>query len=504
MQGMTNTQRWLITIAVMMVTIMEVLDLTIVNVSLPYMKGSLVATNDQITWVLTSYIVSSGIMMPLTGFLINRLGVKKLILINIAGFLISSMLCGAAFSLIMMVICRILQGVFGASLVPVSQYILRNIFPPEEITKAMAIWGMGIMAGPVLGPTIGGYITDVMNWRWIFYINIPFCVVAFMMCAKLITESQTKIVKIDWLGMFLMATGVACLQVVLDRGNTVDWFAATSTRWLSGIFIISFIIFIIRGIKLKEQNIINLSIFLNRNFSVGCLMLAMFVGSMFSLLTLQPLLMESFMNYDAQYSGLVMAPRGIAAAFAMALTPFLAKHIDLRKIIMMGLLFASGGTYLMTKINLAIGPMTFVWIGALQGIGMGFVFIPISNLALATLAPKDYGEASGLFNFARSMGISIGVSIMATLLTRNSQINWNRLGGHIQPFNPNLQLWLTHNHLNLNNKFTIFQLSRQVSSQAYMLSFLNDFLLAAIALILVIPLCFLLEKPKVAKLNIGH
>jgi len=501
---MTNTHRWLITIAVMLVTVMEVLDLTIVNVALPYMKGSLGAANDQITWVLTSYVVSSGIMMPLSGFLINRLGVKRLLLINIAGFLISSMLCGAAFSLGMMVVCRILQGVFGASLVPISQYILRNIYPPEEITKAMAIWGMGIMAGPVLGPTIGGYITEALNWRWIFYVNLPFCILAFIMCAKLVKESEIKFIKIDWLGMCLMATAVACFQVFLDRGNTVDWFSAVSTRWLFFTFITSFAIFIIRGISLKEKNIINLSLFLNRNFSLGCLILAFFVSCMFGILTLQPLLLESFMNYSAKNAGIVMAPRGIAAAVAMAITPWLAKYIDLRKIIVIGLIFSAVSTYLMTKINLEISPIIFIWIGILQGIGTGFVFIPISNLTLATLPPVTYGEASGIFNFWRSAGISIGVSILATLLTRNSQINWNQLGGHIQPFNPNLQLWLTHNHLNLYDKFTLLQLSNQLSSQAYMISFINDFLLASCVFLLIIPLAFLLDKPMNAKIEMRH
>ncbi|HEV2614734.1 MAG TPA: DHA2 family efflux MFS transporter permease subunit [Gammaproteobacteria bacterium] len=504
MPQMTNTHRWLITIAVMLVTVMEVLDLTIVNVALPYMKGSLIATNDQITWVLTSYVVSSGIMMPLTGLLINRLGVKRLILINIVGFLFSSMLCGAAVSLQMMVFCRILQGIFGASLVPISQFVLRNIFPPNEITKAMAIWGMGIMAGPVLGPTIGGYITDALNWRWIFYVNIPFCILAFFMCLKLIEETEIKLVKIDWLGMLLMATSIGCLQIFLDRGNTADWFNASSMRWLFIIFTASFVFFIIRGISLKEKNIINLQLFLNRNFSVGCLMLALFVASMFSLLTLQPILMESFMNYSAKTAGLVMAPRGIAAAFAMAATPFLAKHMDLRKIIMLGLLFAAFGTYQMTKVNLTMAPITLIEIGILQGIGMGFVFIPISNLTLATLPRSDYGEASGIFNFGRSLGISIGVSAMATLLTRNSQVNWNRLGGHLSLFSPGLKLWLAHNHLNLYDKFTLLQLSKQLSSQAYMISFLDDFLLASIALILIIPLTFLLEKPRSAKIEIGH
>ncbi len=503
MEGMTESRRWLITFAVMLVTVLEVLDLTIVNVALPYMKGTLNATTDQISWVLTSYVVSSGIMMPLTGYLIERFGLKRLILTNILGFMISSMFCGMSVSLGMMVACRIAQGVFGASLVPVSQFILRTIFPPEQITKAMAIWGIGIMAGPILGPTLGGYITDTLNWRWIFYVNVPMCMLAFFMCMKLLEETERKWIKTDWLGMFLLATMVGSFQIFLDRGNQVDWFSSASIRWLFVITLTSFIVFIARGISIKN-NIINLRLFLNRNFSLGCLMLVLFVSSMFSVLTLQPILMETFMNYDANISGLVMAPRGIASAFGMAFIPFLAKHIDIRKIIVVGLIFCSFGTYLMTKINLLISPSIFVEIGIIQGLGMGLVFVPISSLTLATLPREDYGEASGLFSFWRSLGISIGISIMVTLLTNNSQRNWNQLGSHIQPFNPQLQHWLTQNHLHLYDKFTLLQLSTQLTNQAYMISFLNDFLLGTFAFMIIIPLAFLLQKPKQSGIHIGH
>lgn len=504
MESMTEARRWLITIAVMLVTVMEVLDLTIVNIALPNMQGSLIAANDQITWVLTSYVVSAGIMMPLTGFLIKRIGVRKLLLINIIGFLMSSMLCGAAESLIMMVFCRILQGIFGAALVPISQFILRNIFPPEEITKAMAIWGVGIMAAPIIGPTLGGYITDTLNWRWVFYVNFPVCILAFFMCMKLIDESPTQPVKIDWLGMFIMALGVGSFQIFFDRGNTVDWFAASSTRWLFFIAVSCVSLFIIRGLIIKQKNIINIYMFFNRNFSVGCLILVLFVANIFSILTLQPLLMEAFMNYDPNFAGIIMAPRGIASACAMASIPFLSKHLELRKIIVLGLSVCALGTYLMAKINLLISPNIFLWIGVVQGIGMGFVFVPVSTLALATLKPQDYGEATGLFSFWRSLGISIGVSAMATLLTRNSQVNWNTIDGHIYPFNPALKLWLAQHHLNLYDKLTLFKFSQQLSSQAYMISFLNDFLIAAISFMMTIPLAFLLEKPKSLGIKIEH
>jgi MFS transporter, DHA2 family, multidrug resistance protein len=480
------TKRWFIAIAVMLVTVMEVLDMTIVNVALPAMTGSLSATTDQITWVLTSYVVSAAIMMPLTGFLINRIGSKKLLLLNIVGFLLSSMLCGMAISLNMMVVFRIMQGIFGAALVPLSQYILRNTFPPDQIMKAMAIWGVGIMTAPVLGPTIGGYITEITNWRWIFYINIPVCALAFFMCVRLIKETEIKIVKIDWLGIFLLALGIGSLQIFLDRGNTVDWFDAASIRWL---FISTFSalgIFIYRGMKISH-NIINLRLFLNRNFSLGCLLLALFCAGMLGVLTLQPLLMENLMNYPPDLAG--------ASALAMACVPLLVKNIDTRFVIAIGIILCGVGTYAMTLLNLEISTMPFIILGIIQGLGMGLFFVPISSITFATLQKSDYAEATGLFSFWRSLGVSIGISLLSTLITREGQINWNALSSNIQNFNPNLHYWLAQHHGQLNNPITLQQLTDQVSQQANAIAFLDAFYAVTVSFFLMLPLVFLFKKP---------
>jgi DHA2 family multidrug resistance protein len=489
-----ESKRWFIAIAVMLVTVMEVLDMTIVNVALPAMTGSLSATTDQITWVLTSYVVSAAIMMPLTGFLINRIGSKKLLLLNIVGFLLSSMLCGMATSLTMMVLFRIMQGVFGAALVPLSQYILRNTFPPDQIMKAMAIWGVGIMTAPVLGPTIGGYITEIANWRWIFYINIPVCALAFFMCLRLIKETEIKIIKIDWLGILLLALGIGSLQIFLDRGNTVDWFDAASIRWLFMMTISALAIFIYRGMKINN-NIINLHLFLDRNFSLGCALLALFCAGMLGILTLQPLLMENLMNYPPDLAGVVMAPRGIASAVAMACVPLLVKNIDTRFIIAIGIILCGIGTYAMTLLNLEISVMPFILLGIVQGLGMGLFFVPISSITFATLQRSDYAEATGLFSFWRSLGVSIGISLLSTLITREGQINWNTLNNNIQNFNPNLQYWLTQHHGQLNNSITLQQLTEQVSQQANAIAFLDAFYAVTIGFFLMVPLVFLFKKP---------
>lgn len=496
---------WLIAIAVMLTTVMEVLDLTIVNVAMPNMMGTLEASTDQITWVLTSYVVASAIFMPLTGFLVNRLGRKRLLLINIVGFLIASILCGTATSLTEMVIFRALQGVFGASLVPLSQFILRDTFPDSQIGKAMAIWGVGIMVGPVLGPTLGGYITDNFNWRWVFYINVPFCIAAFFMCKKLITETPIKKIKMDYLSVALMAVGIGALQVFLDRGNTVDWFSAPSTRWLCFTFITCLTIFVIRGLKIPD-NIINLRLFKDRNFSASTFMLTIFGSGIFGTIALQPLLMENLMGYQADTAGLMMAPRGIASAIAMAMAPKLMKHFDIRALVAIGIALCAISTFWLANLNLLIGPSPLIWASVIQGLGMGIFFIPLSAVCFATLPPAAYAEAAGLFSFGRSMGISIGISLLSTLLTRQSQTNWNRFNANIRPTNPNFQAWIANHHLTgLSYQQTLAVLSQQVSQQATMMGFINCFWAVTLSFIIMLPLVFLLKKPANISLdNMGH
>jgi len=494
MPEMTETRRWLIVIAVMLATILEILDSTIVSISLPQMMGSFGATTDEITWILTSYIVSSAIIMPLSGFLINRLGSKKLLLINIIGFLIASMLCGIAASLSEMVLFRIFQGIFGASLVPLSQFILRNTFPPEQIMKAMAIWAVGIMAAPVLGPTLGGYITENLNWRWIFYVNLPFCLIAIVMCLKFIPETAIQKIKIDRLGIFLLIVSVTSLQIFLDRGNSAGWFESNSILYLFILFILSFTIFIFHGLKSADP-VINLKLFSNRNFSASCLMLALFAAGIIGVLSIQPLMMENLMNYPPDFAGLVMAPRGIASAIAMGFIPKLSRHINDRTLISSGIIFCAAGTYFMSLLNLYVDPMVFVWIGILQGIGMGLFFVPISKLAFITLLPKDFGEAAGIFSFGRNLGTSIGISLLSTLLTRENQINWNALHANISPFNPTLAYY----HLDLHNPVTLKLLTHQITQQAGAISFLDAYHAVTLAFILMLPLVFLLSPGKLTQ-----
>lgn len=501
----TPAVRWLITLTVILAAVIEVLDMTIVNVSLPNMMGALGANTEQITWVLTSYIVAGAICMPLTGFLIGRFGQKRLLLTNIIGFLIASVMCGASTSLFEIVLFRTLQGAFGAALIPLSQLILREIFPPEEQGKAMAIWGIGIMTAPVLGPTLGGYITEILSWRWVFYINVPVCLFCVMLGWQLLRETPVRKTNIDWLGMFLMAVGIGCLQFFLDRGNQEDWF---DSYVISGIFIIwvvALTVFIRRGWRIPT-NIINLQLFRDRNFSSGCALMALYAIGVFGTIALQPIMLENFMGYSAKMSGLIMAPRGVASAIVMALAGRLFAKVDPRHLMAAGILISAFGTWLMSTFTLTASFSYMAWTGVVQGVGLGLFFVPLSIAAFGTLAPKDAPVAAGLFNFARNLGSSVGISLVSTMLTRDMQQNWNRLGGHIQIFNANLQAWLQKNNWTIHDPVALHQLSTQLANQAAILSLINIFWFIAVGFLCMLPMVFIMNKPIVTAnlAELGH
>lgn len=491
-QPISPRHRGIITFTVMIVTIIEILDMTIVNVSLPHMMGSLGASADQITWVLTSYIVASAVVMPLTGFLINRFGQKKLLETCIVGFLISSMLCGASTTLAQIVFFRTLQGVFGAALVPLSQYILNTSYSTENRGFAMAIWGIGIMVAPVLGPTLGGFITESMNWRWVFYINIPVCLIAFLLTLRFVPQTQKQKVPIDWIGIFLMVVGIGCLQIFLDRGNTNDWLNSAGIAVLGIIWVFFLLTFIIRGIN-NKNNIIDFSIFKDKNFSVATFMLAIFGACLFGIIAMIPLMLENLMGYSAELAGLFMAPRAIASAAAMVLVSYLIKRFNVRLIIIISLIITAYGTYLMSHYNLDASFKAMLLPTIISGFGMGLFFVPIASISLCTLKPVEAAQGAGIFNFGRSLGGSIGISIISTLVTRESQINWNRLTGGIQSSNAIFRHWLAVNHLVATAPDTIAKLTQEIAKQSTMIAFVDAYYATAICMILMLPLVFLIK-----------
>lgn len=491
----TYRNRWWITLTIMLVAVIEMLDATIVNVSLPNMMGALNANVDEITWVLTSYIVSAAIVMPLTGFLVSRLGRRRLLLINIMGFMISSMLCGIANNLPEIVFFRILQGIFGAPLVPLSQFILRDTFPKKEQGMAMAIWGIGIMAAPILGPTMGGFITQHLSWRWVFYINLPVCGIAYFMTKYLIKETPTEQKPIDWSGMIFMIMGIGALQILLDRGNSVGWFQSPSITWLFIAAVIGFTGFIWRSLTI-ENPVVNLKVFRDRNFCVSTWLVMLFVMMLLGQVILSPLMLQTLLNYPSTTAGLAMAPRGIASIFAMAIVGRLIAFVDSRWLISFGILCGLYGTHLMANMNLEMGYRPYLVGSIFQGVGIGFFFVPLSTLSLANLKPSEIAGAAGIWGLSRNLGQSIGISILATVLSRMTQVNWNTLGQYINAYNIHFTQWQQTTGHDWHDPVTMQILAQQLQAQSQMIAFNDVAWLASLALALSLPFVLLLQQPK--------
>jgi len=485
--------RWLLSVAVMLATVMVILDMTIVNVALPHMMGSLGATADQITWVLTAYIVMDAIFIPMSGFLATRFGRRRLMLISIGGFVVASALCGQADSLAEMVVFRLLQGGFGAAVVPLSQSIMVDSFPGEERGKAMALWGVGIMLGPILGPTLGGYITQHLEWRWVFYINVPIGVVNLLMVTRLVKAEATNRVKADWTGALLLALGIGSLQTLLDRGNQENWFHSHMIVALAAASILGLVAFVARSWS-RPGSVLQLKLLRNRNLAVASFMMAVFAMGLFGMIALQPLMLERLFDYPAQITGLVMAPRGLASATGMFLVSRLISRVGAPRLVLAGLILAAGGTWLMTWYNLQLSIGWFIWPSLLQGLGMGMIFVPLSTVVYETLPRSATDQGSAIFNLARTVGSAVGISVAATVLTRMTQVNWNRLGGEINPYNPALQQWLAARHLGMADPLAPQVLAAELGRQASMLGFIDAFWFVTLGFLALGPLLLLLRR----------
>lgn len=493
---LNNPRGWCIIAAIMLSTIMEILDTTIVNVSLPHMMGSLSADRDQISWVLTSYIVAAGVLMPLTGFLVGRFGSKNLLLINIIGFMTASTLCGFSTNLTEIVFFRLLQGVFGASLVPLSQFILRNTFSPEDQPKAMAIWGIGVMTAPIMGPTLGGIITEGLNWRWVFFINIPVCIINFFLVLSFIKQSPIRKTVIDWTGMILIIVSIGAFQLFLDRGEVDDWFSSTTICVMFFTFIITFTFFLIHSLTTKEP-IINVRLFKDRTFALGTLMMSLFGAAMLGCLTLQPQMLETLFGYSSDLAGNSMAPRGIASAIMMGIaSKLISRGVKTRWVICFGTLLCAYTTWALSWISLDTSMKVILALGFVQGLGMGCFFMPLSTIVYSTLPRNSIAEASGLFSFGRSIGNAIGISLLTTFIDRDTQINWHNLSAHVQPTNPNFIHWLNVQQLSLTDPHTYARLANEISSQATFLAYLHAYKLAALILFSALFLAILLNPPR--------
>jgi MFS transporter, DHA2 family, multidrug resistance protein len=497
---------WLIASAVMLATFMEVLDTSIAAVALPYIAGSLSATNDEATWVLTSYLVANAVILPASSWFSLRFGRKRFLITCIVIFTVSSFICGSATSLGMILLARAIQGAGGGALQPLSQAILLESFPPQKRGMAMAVFALGVVVAPVLGPTLGGWLTDTYSWRWAFYINIPVGIFAIFMIGRFVQDPpyirDARPGKLDGIGLGLLAVWLGCLQIILDKGQEDDWFGATWIRWAAAILIISFIAFIIREWR-HRQGLVDLRIFVHRNFTLGCILIALFGAGIYGLVTLLPLFYQELMGYTALAAGWAVMPRGIGAIVAMPLIGYLTAKIDNRWLIAFGFGMFGIASLWFGEVNLSIGQWTFLWAILISGFGSGCVFVPLSTTSMAFLKNEEIGNASGLYNLFRNIGGSIGISVVNTIVARHEQTHRNEMVRHLNPGSVGV-----HGTLAGMRQFLSAQgsssadafrrayglLNEGLNGQARLWSYVDDFRYMALACFACVPIVFTLKK----------
>jgi DHA2 family multidrug resistance protein len=429
-QAAQGVNPWLIAASVMLATFMEVLDTAIASVALPYIAGSLSATNDEATWVLTSYLVANAIILPASNWFSLRFGRKRFLMVCVAIFTVASFACGAAPSLAFILIARVVQGAGGGALQPLSQSILLESFPPAKRGAAMAVFAFGVVVAPVLGPTLGGYLTDTYSWRYAFYINIPIGILALYMINRFIHDppyiKNAKVSAFDNIGFGTLIVWVGCLQIVLDKGQEVDWFASIWLRWAVLAMVIAFVWFIYRSWVCKYA-LVDLKVLKDRNFLIGSILIFLFGVGIYSTVTVLPLFYQELLGYTAFTAGLVVAPRGLGAICGMPVIGYLSNKVDPRYLLTFGFLTFGLTTLYFGSITLAVSPTTLFLPILITGFGLSFVFVPISTAAYGTLKNEQIGNASGVFNLMRNIGGSIGISIATTMLTRRSDVHQNEI-----------------------------------------------------------------------------
>ncbi|MGI9100968.1 MAG: DHA2 family efflux MFS transporter permease subunit [Terriglobales bacterium] len=497
---------WIIAIAVMLGTFMEVLDTTVVNVSLRHIAGSLSATVDEATWALTSYLVANAIVLPMTGWLSNQFGRKRILLTSIIGFTISSFLCGMAPNLPFLIIFRVVQGATGGGLQPLSQAIMLEAFPPHERGKAMAFWGLGIVVAPMLGPVLGGWITDNYSWRWIFYLNLPVGVAAVIMSQLFIFDPGYigRKTKVDWWGIGLLALGIGALQIMLDKGQEEDWFSSDFIRVLAALMFFGLVFFVIRELRAAHP-VVDLRVFKVRTYATGVFMMTVLGFVLYGSIVLLPILLQSLLGYPALQAGWAMLPRGLGAFIAMPFVGVLMSKVEPRKLLFLGFLVAAYSMWDLGNINLNAGYWDVFWPQFIQGIAMGFLFVPLTTITHDPIAKERMGNATSVFNLMRNIGGSVGIAMVTTIVARHTQTNTNILGAHISLYNLPTQQMLNAARAALMAKGMDYYTATQqayaalfgmVSQQAAMVSFVSAFRLLGIMFLCVIPLILLMKKPQ--------
>lgn len=498
----------MIAVSVMTATFMVVLDSSVAAVALPHIAGNLSASTDEATWVLTSYLVSNAIMLPATSWITGRIGRKRLLMLSIVLFTAASLLCGLAITMPMLIVARVLQGIGGGGMLPLAQAILLESFPPREHGTAMAVYGVGIVVAPVIGPTLGGWITDSYSWRWIFYINLPVGILALFL-AGLYIEDPPYIRRklqgaIDYLGFALLALWLGSLQMVLDKGQESDWFGAVWIRWAAFLSIAAFVSFLFRELRSRDP-IVQLHVLRNRNFLTGTLITAVYGFILYGVTALLPLFLQTLIGYPALASGLAVSPRGIGSMLSMLVAGSLATRIDGRVMLATGLAIFGVSTLMLSRLNLSIAMTSVIWPNIINGFAGGFVFVPLTTMAMGRLRREEIGNASGIYNLMRNIGGSVGIATVTTLLARRSQVHQNFLAGHISAdaqaaastvsglathlAGSGFDAWDAH-------RAALVALYRMVEQQASLLAYADDFAVLGYLTLFSMPLVLLFQRVK--------
>ncbi len=507
MDSPRHVNPWIVTVSVMMATFMEILDTTVVNVSIPHIAGNLAATVEEGTWVVTSYLVSNAIILPMSGWLARYLGRKKLLLLCVGGFTLTSLLCGLATSLSSLIFFRVLQGLTGGGLQPLAQAILLETFPREKHGHAMGAFGVGILLAPILGPTLGGWITDNYSWRWIFYLNLPVGVFSLVMMSRFVFDPpyiKRSANRVDLWGIGLLALGLGSLQVVLDTGQRKDWFASHYIRFFAIVCVIGLVALVIRELMAKEP-IVDLRVLRNRSFGAGVFLITQLGFVLYASLVLLPIYLQTLLGYPAYDAGLALSPRGIGSLVVMPISGYLTSKIDPRRILVVGLLLGALTMFQLSHLNLNAGYWDIFWPQMLQGAALAFLFVPLMALSVATIPKERMGNATSIFNLMRNLGGSFGIAIMTTFLSRRNQFHQSRLVERINPANPEaremlygMQAWF---HAHGFDKVTALRKSLaatygMLQAHAAMLSFVEAFWIMAVIFLGMLPFLLILQYRK--------
>jgi len=501
---------WLIALGVMMATFMEVLDTSIANIALPHIGGNLSATPEEATWVLTSYLVANAIVLPTTGWLANHFGRKRVFILCIMLFTVASALCGLAWSLPTLILARILQGIGGGAMVPIAQSIMIESFPVQKRGAAMAIFAQGVVVAPILGPTLGGWITDSYSWRWIFYINLPVGILAIFMAQWLVEDppyiKRNLKATIDFIGFGLLALWLATLQVLLDKGQEADWLGAIWVRWFTVVSVVSFIGFIWWEFT-TDHPLVDLHVFKNRNFTVGLILMTTLGAILYGTTAQIPLFLQTLMGYPALQSGYAMSPRGIAAFFTTAVVGRLVGKMPAKWMLGIGFTLLAVSSFMLAGVNLQVARINVIWPSVVNGIAISFIFVPLTILTMSQLNQQQIGNATGLYNLMRNLGGSIGIAFVTTMLARGAQTHQSLMVGHVTPADPAYTQHLAlAGHALAGHTDAVTAMHQAYSAvyslldqQAHLWAFVDNFYLFGVMALCGMPLILLFKRVQFAK-----